>query len=291
MKKLLVGFDSAWTPNRTGAIVGAVLLPEGTWTELGAPVNADFSEAERRISGWQRDQSPDTTLVLLDQPTVVLNETGQRPVENIVASPVSLRYGGVQPANTQRTEMFGANAPVWRFLQKFGGPVDPRVPAYDVGVIETYPVLAIITLGWTLPDTRPTGRLPKYNPERRQTFSTHDWKHVCTRAAGFIANAGLPSLSAWLTERGELKAPRKSDQDKLDACLCLIVAMQLACSRDCLFVGNLRDGYMVVPHDQNRVKPAALSGRPPHTTTVDAGPHRRFEETQHALPRGRSDFQ
>jgi hypothetical protein len=54
-------------------------------------------------------------------------------------------------------------------------------PVGESLVFETYPVLAMIALGWTLPDSRPTGRLPKYNPQRRQTFSTDDWRHVCSR--------------------------------------------------------------------------------------------------------------
>jgi hypothetical protein len=47
-------------------------------------------------------------------------------------------------------------------------------------VIETYPVLTMIALGWTIPDSdgRLTGRLPKYNPGRKKTFSIKDWQHV-----------------------------------------------------------------------------------------------------------------
>lgn len=122
--------------------------------------------------------------MLLDQPTIVTNATGQRPVENLVGSPVSLRYGGMQPANTSRGEMFGNNAPVWPFLARFGGPADPLQPVAGTRVFETYPVLAMIALGWILPDSRVTGRLPKYNPERRKTFSIADWKHVCGLASG-----------------------------------------------------------------------------------------------------------
>jgi predicted RNase H-like nuclease len=42
--------------------------------------------------------------------------------------------------------------------------------------------------------------------------------------------------------------PRKSDQDGLDACLCLLVALYLADRKDCLMVGDLRTGYIVVPY-------------------------------------------
>ena len=248
MSVLIVGFDSAWTPNNSGALVGAVRLDNGRWKELGPPIRADFVEAERQILEWKVAESPTATLVLLDQPTIVPNETGQRPVENIVASPVSLRYGGVQPANTGRTEMFGRDAPVWKFLKRFGGPATLGAAASGTHVFETYPVLAIIALDWVLSDARPTGRLPKYNPERKKTFSVSDWRHVCTVAAGSISDAGLSELSAWLIRLSELDAPRKHDQDALDACLCLVVALHAAFSRECLVVGDLQSGYIVVPY-------------------------------------------
>jgi hypothetical protein len=75
----------------------------------------------------------------------------------------------MQPANTSRLEMFGSSAPIWRFLEQYGGPGDPINTEKEIEVIETYPVLAVIALGWTLSDDkRPAGRLPKYNPERKR---------------------------------------------------------------------------------------------------------------------------
>ena len=81
---------------------------------------------------------PTATIVLLDQPTIVNNTTGQRPVENIVASAVSLRYGGMQPANTSKEEMFGTKAPMWKFLARFGGPADPLEPIADTRITEEH---------------------------------------------------------------------------------------------------------------------------------------------------------
>ena len=251
MATLVVGFDSAWTPTNSGALVGAVWEANGRWKGLGPPIQADFLTAERQILDWHEAESPSTTFVLLDQPTIVRNDAGQRPVENIVASPVGLRYGGVQPANTGRAEMFGSAAPVWRFLDRFGGPAAPLDLLEPLNsstrVLETYPVLALIALGWVLPDKRLTGRLPKYNPERRKTFRISDWRHVCTSAAGFIGEIGLTDLSAWLLRLRDLEKPHKRDQDALDACLCLIVGLHLTPPRECLMVGDLRTGYIVAP--------------------------------------------
>jgi predicted RNase H-like nuclease len=57
-------------------------------------------------------------------------------VEHIVCSSVSARRGGMQPANTGREEMFGVSAPIWRFLNRFGGAVDPTA-AGSIIMIET----------------------------------------------------------------------------------------------------------------------------------------------------------
>ena len=247
MTTLLVGFDSAWTPTNAGALVGVLRLDDGTYQELGPPEAVTYGGAERLVLQWQADVSPSTTIVLLDQPTIVKNAAGQRPVENIVASPVSRRFGGVQPANTSRQEMFGATAPVWAFLSRFGGTPDPLAKGEGTRVFETYPVLVMIALGWTLPDARLTGRLPKYNPERRKTFQLSDWQHVCDLVADSLNDRGLKGLGEWIGAAGRNPTPRKYDQDRVDACLCLLVALHLVEQRDCLMVGDVHSGYIVVP--------------------------------------------
>ena len=245
---LLVGFDSAWTRKNRGAIIGVFREKDGTLRELERPRVANFTEASDAVAQWRNKTRPGATIVLIDQPTIVTSDAGQRPVENIVASPVSLRYGGMQPANTSRSEIFGTEAPIWQFLEKFGGGSDPFSPTADEQVFETYPVLTLIALDWVLPDKRKTGRLPKYNPERRTTFSIDDWRHICDRLSEEIAARQLSSLGAWISEMKAKHSPRKRDQDGLDACICLLVALHLAESKDCLMVGNTDTGYIVVPH-------------------------------------------
>lgn len=245
---LLVGFDSAWTRKNRGAIIGVFRENDGSLRELENPRVANFTEASDAISEWQNETIPTATIVLIDQPIIVTNVAGQRPVENIVASPVSLRYGGMQPANTSRSEMFGTEAPIWQFLEKFGGASDPFSPMSDEQVFETYPVLSLIALGWVLPDKRITGRLPKYNPERRTKFSIDDWHLICDRLSEEIAARQLSSLGTWISEVKAKQSPRKRDQDSLDACICLLVALHMAESKDCLMVGNSDTGYIVVPH-------------------------------------------
>ncbi len=268
MPHLLIGFDSAWTPNNEGAIVATLRHDDGSYEELGPPRSSSFPAAAEQVHAWRSAHRPTTTLILLDQPTIVRNERGQRPVENLVGSPVSHRYGGVQPASTSRTEMFGQGAPLWPFLDRFGGPADPLVPNADTQVIETYPVLALAALGWLRDDARATGRLPKYNPEVRKTFSLKDWQFLCRQLEGAFAERALPGTTQWIRGAAALTSPRKRDQDGLDACLCLLVALHLAEQRECLLVGNVASGYMVVPHSpglhEELDQRCRRTGRVPH---------------------------
>jgi predicted RNase H-like nuclease len=148
--------------------------------------------------------------------------------------------------------MFGKKAPLWPFLRKFGGAANPR-GRIDIGsrVFETYPVLAMIALGWTLPDrTRPSGRLPKYNPMRKKTFSRKDWQYLCGRVSRALRKHGLLDLPRWIDTVSRKALPAKVDQDGLDACLCLLVALHMMKAKACLMVGNLQTGYIVVPSSE-----------------------------------------
>ena len=81
MNTLLVGFDSAWTPTNPGAIAGLLRREDGTVEEL-MPEPARFGEAIDIVRRWQADSgSPaPTTVIMIDQPTIVTNERRQRDV-------------------------------------------------------------------------------------------------------------------------------------------------------------------------------------------------------------------
>ena len=143
--------------------------------------------------------------------------------------------------------MFCADSPVWGLLSRCGGAANPLVPMAGTRVYETYPVLTMIALGWLIKDSRPAGRLPKYNPDRKKTFSLSDWQHVCGLISEEFRKRGLNQIVQWIEGVREKPSPRKSDQDGLDACICLLVALHLAEEKDCLMVGDLETGYIVVP--------------------------------------------
>lgn len=254
MSSLLVGFDSAWTANNSGAIAALIRNDAGNFIEISSPQVVNYNQATMQIQTWQNQLNPTNTIIMLDQPTIVNNQVGQRPVENIVSSPVSLRYGGVQPANIGRTEMFGQNAPVWQFLNNFQGPGNPLNPlAIQNGtcVLETYPVLTLISLGWTLQDLhRPTGRLPKYNPKNRRNFSIQDWQFLCRMMLDVFRRFQLPNTTNYIDNLSLINRPTKQDQDCLDAYICLLVAVYFSLGvNNRMMVGNIESGYMVIPYN------------------------------------------
>jgi len=120
-----IGFDSAWTdnPKILGAIC-AVEVESGKLVRFHGPRLVSFDQALTFIGEVR--SSDGSTLIALDQPTIVANATGMRPVERVAASLISWLGGGVQPSNRGRLGMFCDASPIWRFLNALQAIEDPR---------------------------------------------------------------------------------------------------------------------------------------------------------------------
>ena len=239
------GFDSAWTDRSPGAICTLAFDAEGN-TTFDAPRVVRFLDALDYIAS--RKQSHACTVVALDQPTIVPNETGMRPAERAAASLLSFTGGGVQPANRSKKSMFGADAPIWGFKKTLGADDDPfqaRLSSKGTYLIEVFPALALSGLV-----DRFAGRLcaPKYNP-RNKRFRQHDWIGVVQNVAAIANTLGLTALSNWCSNLPVSRKPTKAEQDCLDAAICVLVGfIWRACARDAsALLGDMEGGYVVAP--------------------------------------------
>ena len=242
----LIGFDSAWAdhPKKPGAI--CALRVDGARTRFFAPRAAGFDAALAFIRSLHRED--DATLVAIDQPTIVSNQTGMRPAERVVAGTICWSGGAIQPAYRDKAGMFGDDAPIWRFLGALGFTDDPEtaVRAESGGfVMEVYPALALLSLDAAFVAIGKRG--PRYNPTRK-TFAQDAWRAVCLAAEAEAKRLNLSKVVAWCGTLDRDAKPLKETQDKLDALLCLLTAARWRRERGgCAMIGDLESGYIVAP--------------------------------------------
>ena len=241
------GFDSAWANNAEapGAICSVHFDGTG-FTNFRPPELVGFDRALDYIRAVRRPGAP--TIVALDQPTIVPNATGMRPAEKVVASLISWMGGGVQPANTRRP-LFGRAAPVTLFLRQLGAAEDPemaRTADHGLHLMEVFPALALPSLEAAFFGLR---KGPRYNPVRRKTFRIEDWRAVVDAAKREATNLRCTPLVGWIEEIRANTAPKKEHQDRLDAAVCLLIAIRwrLLKREQSVAIGDLKNGYIVAP--------------------------------------------
>ncbi|GBQ42125.1 DUF429 domain-containing protein [Komagataeibacter europaeus] len=245
---IYIGFDSAWTdnPKAPGAIC-AIGIENRHPVQFHTPRPVSFDQALTFIQNVRCGDG--ATLIALDQPTIVPNLTSMRPVERVAASLVSWLGGGVQPSSRKRKGMFCDASPIWHFLKSLNArehPEEARLAASGLYLMEVFPALALASLGDGF-----FGRLsaPKYNPARTKNFRQDDWIHVATNAARQAHLLGCRELAEWCHACSKIARPRKQDQDKLDAVLCVLIALhwRLRPREESLLLGDFSTGYMVLP--------------------------------------------
>lgn len=249
MREAFIGFDSAWTDNRRnpGAIC-ALILDDGQPPVFRPPSLVTFDQATEFV--LRTSFGCDYALIAIDQPTVVPNEQGMRPVERVVASLISRLKGGVQPARRSGlgASMFGDGAPIWSFLDRIGATQDPMAARDAVAgtfVMEVFPALALPAI---IPAIWERGHGAKYNPKAR-LFRPSDWPLVCLGVAAHASAIGRLEIARCAELLATVAAPKKGDQDRLDALICLLIGLgwRHLPAEDGLLLGDLDGGYIVTP--------------------------------------------
>lgn len=242
----ILGFDSAWTDNKKapGAIC-TIRIDEAGRRTLVPPRLVSFDQA---LAAIQAKTAP-LGIVALDQPTIVPNATGMRPVDRVAASLVSWLGGGVQPANRSKIGMFDDAAPVWRFKALLGAREDPeasRSKTCGLFLMEVFPALALPSL-----DPAFYGRslAPRYNPARRKTFTLAEWRAVIAAVHRLADEQAVEGLADWADDLLAIAVPRKADQDRLDAVLCALIGLhwQTESRETSIMIGERASGYIVAP--------------------------------------------
>ena len=185
----IIGFDSAWT-GKQGAIC-ALILDRKHKVCFEAPELADFDEALAFIRSHSR--LCDACLVAVDQPTLVPNETGCRPVDRVAASVICFIGGGVQPANRGKQAIFGDEAPFWCFKQSLDAresPEESRTAARGLFLIEVFPALALPAFN---PNFHGPRMGPKYNPANKR-FRLKDWQLVTETVRAYARSAEMQEV-------------------------------------------------------------------------------------------------
>jgi hypothetical protein len=142
--------------------------------------------------------------------------------------------------------MFGDGAPIWGFLANVDAiqnPLEARhVPAGRF-LMEVFPALALPAI---VPRIWERRQAAKYNPDSPK-FRPHDWRMVASGVAAFARSLGADDLAQWANEQASCETPRKADQDKLDAAICLAIALawRFGSPGNTLQIGDELTGYMV----------------------------------------------
>jgi predicted RNase H-like nuclease len=246
-EELLVGIDLAWSTGVTGL---AALDGTGRLISLGRATTDD------QIDAWLSSLPGVPSVVAVDAPLVVPNQTGQRPAETMIGR----AYGpfGASAHSANRT-LLGDEPRALRLAERFGWTIDPDVrpqPAEAV-CIEVYPHPALIGL-FGLP----------YRIAYKKGSTAQ-------RLAGFQRLAGLlesirelhlQEHPRWQEIRLVIDSPGAGDltrvEDEIDAVVCAHVAWLWHHNPDSLEVyGSLADGYIVAPPPPTHrpVKPAPIA--------------------------------
>lgn len=248
--ELFIGFDSAWAdnPKAPGAIC-ALLVSENGQQNFHPPCLVGFDAAQAFIE--KTGASSRYVLVAIDQPLIVNNPQGKRPCERVASAVLGRMQSAVQPANTEGSgkRFFGPDSGIRRFLARLQlslAPNEARQSNNGCYAIEVFPALAMATIAHQTWERR---RAAKYNPSRKKTFNLEDWGLVCRSARQWAADRELVQVAHWLDSAANIEEPRKADQDRLDAVICLLIAYvwRHDLADTCVAIGTEDEGCIVTP--------------------------------------------
>jgi len=242
-----LGLDMAWAPRNSSG--GAVMEARGDHSlEL---VSSSSLRAHEDILQWiSRNRGRHGTILAVNAPIIVENTGGQRPADALLHQHFGSHYVDEYQVNT-----VNASHPrtIGRALMRMGFDPDPN-SEHD-RVIETYnQPTQILLFGFDRPirlKTGPVGArkdaVARFRESMDELLADADPTLLDSDAWEALLHADLPSSNG--SRVGEL-------EEQLNAALCAYTAgfLDLRGPGDCAFLGDLRDGYVLLPTTR---KPAA----------------------------------
>lgn len=270
MNRVYSGFDSAWTDRNQGAI--SSIIESGGQLSLLGPVLTGFEQALKILD--EHRGTAEYQLLAIDQPIIVENPSHMRPVEYAVGSLLGKMGGAVQPANRGKMDMFGDDAPIWGFLQSYGGLCDPVTAVEGRNgrfVIEVFPAVGNLGL---FPRFLKRGKAPKYNPTRRKTFSIEDWRLLCNDIGDMFDRFGIVHGKETCARFADIISPKKAEQDCVDSMICALHALLWGKKgyEASVVIGDISTGYMVIPASSElaRMLKAGATKRSVHCSNLSS---------------------
>ncbi len=247
-----IGIDLAWQSQRNPT--GVAILQgdrDGARLKSLATISSEMSVVDFVTANATTD-----TVVAIDAPLIIINETGQRGCETAVGK----RYGAREAScHTTNLRLFpgATSVALTAELASHGfAHVDPLNPQVDGRMMaEVYPHAAMVAL-WNLPKTI------KYKrgsvPENRIGLNTLRTHLSCLSKAEPPLRRATVLTELLSTELTQLSGRKLKDyEDQLDALFCAYLAYYFwywGWERNELF-GDLESGYILNPklHDEDGV--------------------------------------
>lgn len=273
MKKIFVGFDSAWGASNSGAICDLVLLENGALSLAAAPEMVTWPQAFARVDTYK---DTDLCVWAIDQPICVANLTGCRPVERNLSSALMKDFVCGAYSSNLRNPCWTQAAPIWTFLRNLAARGYRHEPMAIPNALdgkfyfECYPhpaLLGLFALPRTLQYKVHHGNAAAWQELIESLLTLQTAPFPIANIDSFV-KAALPQT--------------KQNEDKLDAIICAYVSAywwKFGTAKSTL-IGDLEHGYMVTPHSdrimkllleafgQQQINVAGLACSPPATGEV-----------------------
>lgn len=242
---VFTGFDSAWGARQTGALCDIAPSPDGNgYVIQRVQTQLSWANALKAFSEYDLKSH----VISIDQPLVVPNQAGMRPVERKLARALMRDFKcGAHAANTSNLSCFGPDAGIWklvRLLHERGYIQSPNsVAEKESGrfFFECYPhpaLLGLFDLKRTIAYKVRHRKLESWR-DLLQLLSTLSESPVPVRNVAEFFPASMPH--------------QKANEDALDSFVAAYVAawlFEFGYERS-MILGDLVSGYIVTPVSSN----------------------------------------